>query len=664
MLQLLPIGVKELLSGRVESTRLELKATWSDPIANAVVKTVCAFANDLYNLNGGYIVLGAAEQDGVAVRPVGGLPVDRLDEIQKKIRGQCNRLDPPYQPLMAPEVIDGKHVLVIHAPASDTRPHHAPDGPKGPRVPFVRVGPETVRADREPLRTALYQQTARVPYDDRRAADATVDDLRESRVREFLRDVRSGLPGLQRDAHGLYESMRLLSRVNGHHVPRNVALLFFADEPTRWFPGAFIDVVRFGSDDGTTLEERRFRGPLHEQVRDCLSHLESFTVRHLRKRPEEVQVEGFVSYPLMALREALVNAIYHRSYEPSVPDGTKVYLHADRIEVISYPGPAAGLSADDFAGGRVRPMPARNRRVGELLKDLGLAEERSTGIPKVYRSMRDNGSPEPTFDFDTDRSYFRVTLPAHPEYVTFEALTKAAYLQTTGDYDAAIRHLRESLTKRPDSVGLATALIQALGRSDHIDMARQIAADFPAEAPTKAQVLLSFADVLVDTGPEHKAEVRDLISALPTDVLQAQDAMGAAILARRAGQPEKAHQLFDRAGALVASDVKSLDEFAQTKLKLVKSKLRRRRGRNLSTAQREARERLLREARDMFERVLQMDAPRMRRAWAWFNLASVLDELGEPLTRQIHALEQATRLMPESKKFSSTLARTRDKRGE
>jgi ATP-dependent DNA helicase RecG len=28
--------------------------------------------------------------------------------------------------------------------------------------------------------------------------------------------------------------------------------------------------------------------------------------------------------------------------------------------------------------------------------------------------MADNGSAPPLFDFDEDRSYFRLTLPAHP----------------------------------------------------------------------------------------------------------------------------------------------------------------------------------------------------------------------------------------------------------
>ena len=52
----LPTNIETLLSGQVvEWARIEFKKTW-DPQAS--LKTICAFANDLDNWGGGYIVLG------------------------------------------------------------------------------------------------------------------------------------------------------------------------------------------------------------------------------------------------------------------------------------------------------------------------------------------------------------------------------------------------------------------------------------------------------------------------------------------------------------------------------------------------------------------------------------------------------------------------------
>src|SRR5882762_5500669 len=116
------------------------------------------------------------------------------------------------------------------------------------------------------------------------------------------------------------------------------------------------------------------------------------------------------------MEEAIVNAVYHRSYEEAT-EPTKVYFYPDRMEIISYPGPVPGIERQHLLVGHVvPPVPARNRRIGELLKELRLTEMRGTGLPKIRRKMGENGSPEPIFDFDDARTYFRVTLPVHPRY--------------------------------------------------------------------------------------------------------------------------------------------------------------------------------------------------------------------------------------------------------
>ena len=131
---------------------------------------------------------------------------------------------------------------------------------------------------------------------------------------------------------------------------------------------------------------------VHEQVRECLAYLENLSVRLIQKIPGRTQAAHWVSYPSLALREALVNAVYHRSYDGE-PEPTKIYLYPDRMEIISYPGPAPGIEQPHLDGlAPLPPVPARNRRIGEFLKELKLAEARGTGIPKVRRAMQQNGS--------------------------------------------------------------------------------------------------------------------------------------------------------------------------------------------------------------------------------------------------------------------------------
>ena len=143
---------------------------------------------------------------------------------------------------------------------------------------------------------------------------------------------------------------------------------------------------------------------------DCLNYLENLSTHHLQKQHDRSQVRGWVSYPLPALRETLVNAVYHRGYDVDQPEPTKVYLYPSRVEVISYPGPLPGIEPQHLApDAQVPPVPARNRRIGEFLKELKLAEGRLSGLPKVFQAMEANGSPAPHFDFDEQRTYFRAT---------------------------------------------------------------------------------------------------------------------------------------------------------------------------------------------------------------------------------------------------------------
>lgn len=644
----LPIGIDELLGGAVESTRLEFKSRWDpDTTGFQVLKTLCAFANDLQNLNGGYIVIGVAENNGVAVRPVRGLDDAGVEAAQKWIRGNCNRIDPVYAPVMDVCEIDGLKLLVLWAPASDIRPHQAPDGSKGAPRYWIRLGSETVIA-KDSLLTTLMQLTAKVPFDDRRAQETTVNDLSFALAGEFLHDVRSDLQ-YESDADRVYRAMQIVAAVNGHSVPKNIALLFFSRDPERWFRGARIEVVEFYDDaGGNTLSEHVFRGPLHHQVRQCLAHLESMTTRHLEKSGSGIETRGWLSFPVPALREAVVNAVYHRSYEHSV-EPTKVYLYPNRIEIVSYPGPVPGIEPKHLDGSApVPPVPARNRRIGEFFKELRLAEGRGTGIPKIRRSMNDNGSPSATFDFDPERTYFRVTLPAHPEYVAVRLLSDYAYRKATGDDAAATAILQRSWNSGVRSPSIGAALVSEYTSTGDWRAAETLVNGIAqAEGSTYASVITALATAYADAGDD--AHSKSLLDGLPNSV-HARDALDAAVLERRLGRQDRAHSLFGRAGALVLQDARALHEFAQTKLMLAGKLARSRR-----PAEQQTRRRLLQESMALLDRVIQMDGPPIRHAWAWYNLGQVRKRLGYPRQEVVEAYRRAQELAPGEPRFQRAL---------
>jgi len=107
----LPTNIETLLSGQVvEWARIEFKETW-DPQAS--LKTICAFANDLDNWGGGYIVLGVGEFEKQGVHEDGdeaslplpggkrlvGVPPKRVDSWLKDMLKKCKLIQPAYMPI-------------------------------------------------------------------------------------------------------------------------------------------------------------------------------------------------------------------------------------------------------------------------------------------------------------------------------------------------------------------------------------------------------------------------------------------------------------------------------------------------------------------------------------------------------------------------------------
>ena len=654
MSNILPINVEDLLIGRlIESVRVEFKASWDpDTTGFQILKTVCAFANDYQNLNGGYVVVGVDASKGRSVR---GLTDREIDDAQRWIRGRCKAMRPSYVPILSPEQMGGSDVLVVWAPASEARPHQAPDGPGGKNWKYwIRIGSETVDAAASNQLDRLLEQTTPIPWDNRAAHNARLDDLREAKVREHLHDVQSALRD-EPDAPTIYRRMRITVPANQHEVPRNVGLLFFSDDPERWFPSSRIVVAQFVADRaGKVQNERTFHGALAAQLRDCLRHLDGFAQTHLKKERDRSRVRGWVNYPLQALREALVNAVYHRAYRPEVMEPTKVCLYPDRIEVISYPGPVAGIEPRHLQeGASVPPTPARNPRIGEFLKQLGLAEGWRTGLPQIYRSMAENGSPPPQFDFAA--SWFRATLPAHPEYAAVSALQDAAYLRTVGSSEDAFLRVQDSWRANEASAVLSAEMIRLHAERDDLDSAKAVFTRFREIGPEFA--IPNVANTWIEALLDHDCAVDALdVLHLLTARASAQDAIDAAILARRLRQPRIAHRYFEQAGDSIQADPRALHEFAQTKIGLAQEARKQQ-----ERAWREVNRRLLVEARGLLERVIQMDASPTRHAWAWRDLARTLHWLHTPIGEVTTAYENAIRLLPDEAKFPAELAQLRER---
>src|SRR5690606_6592327 len=188
----LPINIEELVHGNtIEWERLEFKKGWNPEV---VIRSMCAFANDLHNWGGGYIIIGIEEDEGQPIFPPEGLNQNQLDPVQKEIVQLGHKISPNYFPITQPYVIDGQHILVIWCPAGDNRPYEAPEnlGKGARRFAYVRVASSSVKAQGENLRR-LQELAARIPFDDRVNNQASIHDLDLGLIQAHLQEVKSSL---------------------------------------------------------------------------------------------------------------------------------------------------------------------------------------------------------------------------------------------------------------------------------------------------------------------------------------------------------------------------------------------------------------------------------------------------------------------------------------
>ena len=333
---------------------------------------------------------------------------------------------PNYFPLIQPYVLQGQHILVLWCPAGDNRPYTAPitQGKGALRQPYIRYGSRSIIAKDDNLRR-LQELTARIPFDDRINGKATIDDLDLGLIQAFLQEVKSDLyeESKQIPFADLCLNMKIVNGPKEALRPLNVGVLFFSRNPEKFLERSWIELVIHKDKTGKNFSEKYFKGPIHNQLRAILDYFKNNVIEEVvEKVAHKAEANRHFNFPYEAIEEALSNAVYHKSYEMDKP--IEVQLWPDRIEILSFPGPVPPVDAQILKQNkRIVARDYRNRRIGDLLKELHLTEGRGTGFPTIRNAMRENNSPEPVFETDEQSTYFLSVLQAKEQIMdAIEAL--------------------------------------------------------------------------------------------------------------------------------------------------------------------------------------------------------------------------------------------------
>ena len=170
----------------------------------------------------------------------------------------------------------------------------------------------------------------------------------------------------------------------------------FAEHPEKFIPGSYIELIRFNTKEAEASDdfiEKTFTGPIWKQVQDALDYINTNVIEE-----KVIKLQG----------QAESERFFHKSYREQEPVEIRIYV--DSIQILNYPGLAKWINLERFAEGRIKGRKYRNRRIGELFKEIDLSEKKGTGIPKILRELKKSGSPGPEFDMDDDRTYLNTII--------------------------------------------------------------------------------------------------------------------------------------------------------------------------------------------------------------------------------------------------------------
>lgn len=386
---------------KCESNTLEIKAAKDG--CPKIFDTLSSFSNQY---GGGTIVFGIDEKNDFEICGV----YDPAD-LQKKIMEQAVQMEPELRPLCTVVNINGK--TVVSAEIQEIDNEIKPCFYKGSgrlKGSYLRVGD----GDRHMTEYEVYSYEAfrkKIQDELRIAERAELSDIDTDAHTEYLITMRKKKPNL---ANLPTDKINSLQGFVIDNKPTLAGVMLFSPYPQGFFPQLCITAVSVqGSEMGNDSEiGERFidNARIDGSIVNMLDESLNFVRRNMKMTtyidPQTGKRSDKAEYPVIAVRELILNALVHRDYS-SHTDFTPITIKmfSNRIE-IENPGGLYGRMTLDRLG-KVA-ADTRNPFLANALEVISVTENRYSGIPTVINSMKNAGLPEPKFE--NDRGVFRVTL--------------------------------------------------------------------------------------------------------------------------------------------------------------------------------------------------------------------------------------------------------------
>jgi ATP-dependent DNA helicase RecG len=187
-------------------------------------------------------------------------------------------------------------------------------------------------------------------------------------------------------------------------------LIVFGKSTTirRHLPMTRVDYIRVEGREWVPNPDRRYQaveklGPLILTIPALVSQVLEDIPKAFSLAEDSVRRQDVPLIPRKVIREAVVNALMHRSYQQHQP--VQIIRYPNRIEIKNA---GHSLIPDERLG---EPgSKTRNPKIAAILHDVGYAETKGTGIRAMREAMEQANLTQPLFESDRDKDEFTVRL--------------------------------------------------------------------------------------------------------------------------------------------------------------------------------------------------------------------------------------------------------------
>ena len=336
------------------------------------LKTVIAFANG----SGGVLVIGVNDKGTVI-----GMPEESAFRIaDSMVSAVCDSCSPAIPLSTSVQNVCNRPVVIMEVFPGGNRPYYYLDLGEKMRT-FIRVGATSRIADPAMIHE-LHLQGSNRAFDSMQNFDTEVTEERTQSICEGLSSIRGAT--VTEDA---LRNADIIRTVGGCDIATNAYALLTEDSP---FKFTEVRCAVFEGDYEVDFADRAdFSCPIYKQIEDAYQ----FVKRNLRLsgKVKGLYREDRCEIPPIAVREAIVNAVQHRSY---VDSSKPIYvaLYDDRLEITSPGGIPSSLNVDLICQGR---SAHRNPSISRIFRAASISEGWGNGMRSIFESCRDYGLEEP-----------------------------------------------------------------------------------------------------------------------------------------------------------------------------------------------------------------------------------------------------------------------------